>query len=71
MNPGARVVVVEMIVSHDAIGAALMDVGMMSCFTGREREEDEFTQLLEAAELKVARTTALHAPYRLIEATAV
>ena len=71
MQPGARVVIVEMIVSHDSIGAALMDVGMMTCFTGREREEDEFTHLLEAAELKVDRTTPLHPPYRLIEATAM
>jgi ubiquinone/menaquinone biosynthesis C-methylase UbiE len=71
MNPGARVVIVEMIVTHDSITATLMDLAMMTSFTGREREEDDFTHLLEATELKIDRTIGLHSPYRLIEAVAV
>jgi len=71
MNPGARVVIVEMTVGQNALSAVLLDLAMMSNFTGREREASEFERLLESADLKAERISPLRAPYQLIEAVAV
>ena len=70
MNPGARVVIVEMSVAQNAVSAALLDLLMMTAFAGKEREESEFERLLEAADLKAARIAPLNRPYQLIEAVA-
>jgi len=70
MNPGARVVIVEMSVAQNAVSAALLDLLMMTAFAGKERDESEFERLLEAADLKAARITPLNRPYQLIEAVA-
>jgi hypothetical protein len=69
MNPGARVVIVEMNAGENA-GAALMDLGMLHAFAGREREAPEFRRLLESAGLEAERISSLHPPYQLIEAVA-
>ena len=69
MNPGARVVIVEMNAGENAV-AALMDLGMLHTFTGREREASEFRRLLESAGLEAERISQLHPPYQLIEAVA-
>lgn len=71
MAPGGRVVIVEMTVGQNNLGAILLDLAMMSNFTGREREPSEFDRLLQSADLRVERITPLHPPYQLIEARAV
>jgi len=72
MNPGARLFIVEMTFTDEAtsMSAALMDVGMIFGFTGRERDLTEFEKLLRAADLAIVRTSILHHPYQLIEAQA-
>jgi hypothetical protein len=72
MRPGARVLVVEMVISptEPALGAALLDLAMMNITTGRERELEEYRALLGAAGLTVARVVPVSEPYRLIEAVA-
>jgi hypothetical protein len=59
-------------VLHDGENAvaALMDLGMLHAFTGREREASEFRHLLESAGLAAERISPLHPPYQLIEAVA-
>ncbi len=72
MNPGARVFIVEMMFTDQGISrqAALLDMVMLICLTGRERERPEFEKLLRAADLEIIRTEPLHQPYFLIEAKA-
>jgi hypothetical protein len=71
MNPGGRVVVVEMVVPHDGRPdlAQLMDLNMLVMLPGRERTEAEFAALFEEAGLKRPVLTATHSPFFLIEAT--
>jgi hypothetical protein len=72
MNPGARVLVVDMAMTadHPSIDAALMDMAMLFATTGQERELPRFGALLAAAGLRQTRVTALRPPYHLIEAEA-
>jgi hypothetical protein len=69
MKPGARLFIVEMVIADhgSTVGAALMDMGMLFGFPGREREISEFETLLHAADLEIISTTSLHPPYQLIE----
>ncbi|MFC5720802.1 methyltransferase [Streptomyces gamaensis] len=71
MNPGARVVVVDMVLGDIRPGdpAALMDFAMLVLLPGgRERSLAEFDALFAAAGLTRARVTPLQAPYAVIEA---
>ncbi len=68
MNPGARLIIVEMMADTGTLEASLMDIAMMFAFTGQERDERHFESLLSAAGLRTSRTVGLHHPYRLIEA---
>jgi SAM-dependent methyltransferase len=71
MKPGGRLFIVEMIVSDDnSLSATLMDMGMLTSFTGQERELPQFERLLLSAELKIREAVSLHPPYQLIEARA-
>jgi SAM-dependent methyltransferase len=70
MNPGARLIIVEMMADTGTLEASLMDIAMMFAFTGQERDEPHFASLLSAAGLRTSRTAGLHHPYRLIEAVA-
>lgn len=72
LRPGGRVCVVEMIISptEPALGAALLDLAMLNATNGQERELAEYTALLDAAGLAVARVVPVSEPYRLIEAVA-
>jgi len=71
MNPGARLIIVEMVADTVTLEASLMDIAMMFAFTGQERDERHFESLLSAAGLRTSRTVGLHHPYRLIEAAPV
>lgn len=70
MKPGARLFVVEMVITERdvPVNAALLDMVMLFSLTGQERELAEYEKLLNAADLRIAKTTALHQPYQLIEA---
>jgi hypothetical protein len=77
MDEAARLVIVELILpermtaSGPMLSAALLDLIMLAYAVGRERTEAEFAQLLDQASLRLARTTALAAGPRLLEAVAV
>ena len=71
MKPGARLFVVEMaITATTSMSATLMDMGMLTGFTGQERELAHFAKLLQAAGLEIGQAVELHRPYYLIEARA-
>ncbi len=76
MDEAARLVIVELILpermtpSGPTLAAALLDLIMLAYAGGRERTEAEFTQLLQQAGLRLARTTALTAGPHLLEAVA-
>jgi hypothetical protein len=71
MEPGARLFIVEMAITTPiSMSATLMDLGMVTGFTGQERELPHFTDLLHAAGLEMGRAVELHRPYYLIEAHA-
>lgn len=75
MKPGARLFIVEMVIADPAdpatsMSAVLMDMGMLTAFTGQERDMIGFEALLSAADLTVVATTPLHRPYQLIEVQA-
>lgn len=69
MKPRARLFIVEMVVTTTtSVSAALMDMGMLTGFTGQERELSHFGTLLHAAGLEMTQAVELHPPYHLIEA---
>ena len=71
MKPGARLFVVEMaITATTSMSACLMDMAMLTGFTGQERELAHFAKLLHSAGLEIGQTVELHHPYYLIEAHA-
>lgn len=72
MNPGARVFIVEMVMDDNALdpGATLMDMGMLTAFTGQERSLTQYETLLRAAGMHSTSVTAVRSPYRVIEAEA-
>ena len=70
MTPGGRVVVVEMLLL-EAGGqpfAALLDINMLVCLTGKERTAAEYAELFRQAGLQMAGVTPTHSPIAVIEA---
>lgn len=70
MAPGARVLVVEMIVSPERnrrSPVAWMDLNMLVALGGRERTEDELRALAAGAGLRLARVVRTPAPYAILE----
>ncbi len=72
LNPGGRVVVVEMPLGP--IGepgfAPLLDLNMLAVVPGRERDLAHYDALFAAAGLKRAKVVPTHSPQSLIEAVA-
>jgi hypothetical protein len=70
MNPGARVFIVEMVMDDDSLdpGATLMDMAMLTGFTGQERSLAQYEGLLRAADLRSITVTPIRQPYEVIEA---
>ena len=70
MAPGARVVVVEMLINdqdpHSL--APLLDLDMLVMVSGKERTADEFAALFVKAGLKLSGVTPTHSPVAVIEA---
>lgn len=73
MNPGARVLVVELIVPDEqASGPVIrLDLLMMVVLDGKERTSAEFAALFEQAGLRHTRTILTNSPFALVEAEAV
>ena len=72
MNPGARLVVVDMLlgkVGESGIGT-LMDMNMIAMVTGQERDLKEFDHLFSLAGLRRTKLTSVQQPYHVIEAVA-
>jgi hypothetical protein len=72
MNPGARLYIVEMVVSGTSasLGAVLLDMAMLFAHGGKEREISELDELVKAAGLRTARVTPIQNPYHVIEVEA-
>lgn len=73
MNPGAKVLVVEMIVPDEkATGPVIrLDLLMMVVLGGKERTSAEFATLFEQAGLRHTRTILTESPFALVQAEAV
>lgn len=68
-NPGGRVFIVEMaITTATSLSATLMDMAMLTAFTGQERELPHFEILIKSAGLTMGDAVPLHPPFYLIEA---
>lgn len=69
MNPRARVAVVEMPLRErgGAPFAALLDINMLVCLTGKERTPGEYAELFRQAGLKMASVTPTQSPVAVIE----
>jgi O-methyltransferase domain len=70
MTPGARVAVVEMPLLEGGSPpfAALLDINMLVCLTGKERTAAEYAELFRQAGLEMAGVTPTHSPVAVIEA---
>jgi hypothetical protein len=70
MAPGARVAVVEMplLEGGGLPFAALLDINMLVCLTGKERTAAEYAELFRQAGLKMVGVTPTRSPIALIEA---
>lgn len=73
MNPGGRVVVVDMVIGSAAAPgpATVMDLNMLAMAPGREHDHADLDRFFAAAGLRRTSTTDLTAPYCAIEAVAV
>jgi hypothetical protein len=73
MNPGARLFIVEMVVSGEgaSVGAALMDMIMLFAHAGKERDLPQFEALAKAANLRIVGAIPIQDPYQVIEVEAV
>lgn len=72
MAPGAKVVVVEMVIDETGkpSPAPLMDLNMLVMLTGRERTAAEYGALFERAGLKLSSVTPTPSPMVVVEAVA-
>ena len=74
MRPGGRVLVVEVVIGSagESRFAGLLDLEMLVITQrGRERTEEEFRKLYEAAGFKCLRVVATEAPVSIVEGVAV
>ncbi|HEY4342160.1 MAG TPA: methyltransferase [Steroidobacteraceae bacterium] len=70
MAPEARVAVVELplIERGGPPFAALLDINMLVCLTGKERTAPEYAELFRRAGLKISAVTSTRSPVAVIEA---
>jgi len=73
LEPGGTLLLVEMVIPPDNAPspAQAMDLNMMVLLGGRERTEEEFRRLLEAAGFRLKRVIPTHSPFSVIEATRI
>jgi hypothetical protein len=69
INPDGRVFIVEMAITNaTSLSATLMDMAMLTAFSGQERELPQFEMLIKSAGLTMGEAVPLHPPFYLIEA---
>ncbi|WP_370942364.1 methyltransferase [Amycolatopsis sp. cg5] len=70
-TPGARLVVIEMVLPEDntSFYATSIDMVMLAMLSGRERTESEWRALLDRSGFTLDRIVPSHTPYSFIEAT--
>lgn len=70
MPPGARLVVVEMLITDGGppSPAPLLDLNMLVMLSGKERTVEEFSDLFAKAGLSFSGVTPTHSPFAVIEA---
>jgi SAM-dependent methyltransferase len=73
LAPAGKLLLVEMVVPADnrPSPAQAMDLNMLVLLGGRERTEEEYRQLLQAAGFRLERVIPTHSPFSVIEATRV
>jgi SAM-dependent methyltransferase len=73
LAPGGTLLLVEMVIPSDnrPSPAQAMDLNMLVLLGGRERTEEEYRQLLQAAGFRLERVIPTHSPFCVIEATRV
>lgn len=69
MNENGKVLIIEMVVPEGNIPSAakILDIQMLVMETGKERTEDEYRRLLEAAGFRLTRIIPTTSPYSVIE----
>ena len=71
LAPAGKLLLVEMVIPPDnhPSPAQAMDLNMLVLLGGRERTEQEYQSLLEAAGFRLERIIQTHSPFSVIEAT--
>jgi SAM-dependent methyltransferase len=73
LAPGGKLLLVEMVIPPDnqPSPAQAMDLNMLVMLGGRERTEEEYRRLLQAAGFRLERVIPTHSPFSVIEATRI
>jgi hypothetical protein len=73
LGSAGKVLLVEMVIPPDnrPSPAQAMDLNMLVLLGGRERTEEEYQRLFQAAGFRLERVIPTHSPFSLIEATRV
>ncbi|MFT5353503.1 MAG: hypothetical protein ACI9KE_000701 [Polyangiales bacterium] len=71
MKASSKVYLVEMVIPDDNTPSAaqMMDLNMLAMLPGRERTQQEYASLLEAAGLKFTSLIRTHSPFQIVEAS--
>jgi hypothetical protein len=72
-SPGARVLIIEMVVPEDASPSAapLMDLNMLVLLPGRERTAGQYGELLSATGFRLIDVRPTHSPMQVVVAERV
>lgn len=73
LSPAGKLLLVEMVIppENQPSPAQAMDLNMMVLLGGRERTEEDYQRLFQAAGFRLERVIATHSPFSVIEATRV
>ena len=73
LNTNGKILLVEMVIPPNNLPspAQAMDLNMLVVAGGRERTEDEYRQLFQAAGFRLERIIPTHSPFNVIEATRI
>jgi hypothetical protein len=73
LAPAGKLLLVEMVIPPDnrPSPAQSMDLNMMVLLGGRERTEEEYQRLLQAAGFRLEQVIPTHSPFGVIEATRI
>jgi SAM-dependent methyltransferase len=73
LGPAGKLLLVEMVIPPDnrPSPAQAMDLNMLVLLGGRERTEEEYQRLFQAAGFRLERVIPTHSPFSVIEATRI